>query len=91
MERVVTLPGVPSYTMELEWQYMNTDFVVRHEYLTYDYNSFIADVGGYLGLLLGYSILSIYEFLGSCTCKTFKAFDGLKARNVLKTSFERRI
>ena len=76
MQRVDTLTGVPSYTMELEWQYMNTDFVVRHEYLTYDINSFIADVGGYLGLLLGWSILSIYEFLGNCTQKVSKPLVG---------------
>ena len=32
---------------------------VREEYLIYDASSFIADVGGFLGLLLGYSIFSI--------------------------------
>ncbi len=32
----------------------------REEYLLYDYNSFIADVGGYLGLLLGHSMLSLF-------------------------------
>ena len=31
------------------------------EYIVYDTGSFIADVGGYLGLLLGYSLLSIYQ------------------------------
>merc|ERR1712061_542020 len=31
------------------------------EYIVYDIYSFIADVGGYLGLLLGYSLLSIYQ------------------------------
>ena len=91
MERVSTLTGVPSYTMELKWQYMNTDFVIRHEYLTYDNNSFIADVGGYLGLLLGYSVLSIYELLGNCTCKTYKAFGVWNIQNVLKTSSVQRI
>ncbi len=29
--------------------------------MIYDENSLIADVGGYLGLLLGYSALSIYQ------------------------------
>ena len=38
---------------------------VKREYLTYDYNAFIADVGGYLGLLLGHSILSFYDGLTS--------------------------
>ena len=31
----------------------------REEYLIYDEWSFIADVGGYMGLLLGYSLLSL--------------------------------
>ena len=86
MQRVDTLNGVPSYTMVLAWQYMNTDYIVRHEYLTYDRNSFIADVGGYLGLLLGYSILTISELLGKCASKTFDAFLRLKARNILRLS-----
>lgn len=49
--------------MAIEWEYMNSDYIVRQEYLTYDINSFIADVGGYLGLLLGHSLFSIYEWL----------------------------
>ena len=76
MQRVDTLTGVPSYTMELEWQYIDTDFVVLNEYLTYDSNDFIADVGGYLGLLLGYSIFSIYESLRNCTQKLTKLILG---------------
>ena len=31
----------------------------REEYMIYDEWSFIADVGGYMGLLLGYSLLSL--------------------------------
>ena len=34
---------------------------LNEEYLVYDYNNFIADIGGYLGLLLGHSIFSIYS------------------------------
>ena len=58
--------------MVLEWEYMNSDYVVRQEYLTYDINSFIADVGGYLGLLLGHSLLSIYEWLMKWIGKAIK-------------------
>ena len=36
------------------------------QYLVYDWNSFIADVGGYLGLMLGQSIYGIYEILTKC-------------------------
>ena len=34
---------------------------VRKQYVIYDFNSFIADVGGFMGLLLGFSLLSIYD------------------------------
>ncbi len=32
---------------------------LREQYFTYDADSFVADVGGYMGLLLGHSLLSI--------------------------------
>lgn len=37
------------------------EFKVETEVYTYDGNSFIADVGGFLGLLLGMGILNIYD------------------------------
>ena len=40
------------------------------QYYIYDQNSFIADVGGYLGLLLGQSIYGIYEVLFAVFHKT---------------------
>ena len=33
----------------------------RKQYIIYDTDSFVADVGGYMGLLLGYSIMSLYN------------------------------
>ena len=41
--------------------YNRGEFDLTEEFYIYDYTSFIADVGGYLGLLLGYSLLSIYQ------------------------------
>ena len=35
----------------------------KKQYVVYDFNSFIADVGGFMGLLLGFSLLSIYDEL----------------------------
>ena len=35
------------------------------EYLLYDFDSFLADVGGYLGLLLGQSLYGIYQIVAS--------------------------
>ena len=37
----------------------------RKQYIIYDTDSFIADVGGYMGLLLGYSIMSLYNEIES--------------------------
>ena len=37
------------------------NYEVTNEYYTYDENSFIADVGGYLGLFLGFSLLSFFD------------------------------
>ena len=33
------------------------------QYFIYDWNSFIADIGGYLGLLLGQSIFGMCQLL----------------------------
>ena len=35
------------------------------QYIVYDFDAFIADVGGYLGLLLGQSIYGIYEIIAN--------------------------
>ena len=36
---------------------------VKEQFFVYDGHTMIADVGGYLGLLLGQSILSVYKYL----------------------------
>ena len=36
---------------------------VKFQYEVYDFDAFIADVGGFLGLLLGQSIFGIYEII----------------------------
>ncbi len=41
----------------------DTRYMLLKQYVIYDFNSFIADVGGYLGLMLGHSILSAYHGL----------------------------
>ena len=47
--------------LQLYLYYANGRYEEKKQYLIYDYNSMIADVGGYLGLLLGYSLLSLYR------------------------------
>ena len=44
------------------WLYYGTSRItVKEQYYTYGFDSFIADIGGYLGLLLGNSILGFYD------------------------------
>ncbi len=47
----------------MEFYFSDTQFETTVEILRYDNNDVIADVGGYLGLLLGASVLSIYDVL----------------------------
>jgi hypothetical protein len=47
--------------MRIFLYYPSGNYVVAREYDTYDLSSFIGDVGGYLGLCLGMSILSFYD------------------------------
>ena len=47
-------------TMHLIFLFEDGSYQLHEEYIVYDVDDFIADVGGYLGLLLGHSILSIY-------------------------------
>ena len=42
-------------------QIVDKSFIEEEQYYVYTFNNFIADVGGYMGLLLGSSILSIYD------------------------------
>ena len=49
------------------------------QYIIYDWNNFVADVGGYLGLLLGQSVYGMYEILTNC--HSYRALaDWLKER-----------
>ena len=57
---VKTWPQWNNPTMTLVFQFEDGSYDVREEYIVYDTSNFIADVGGYLGLLMGHSILSIY-------------------------------
>ena len=50
------------------WLYISmrdTSYVEEEQYVIYDLNSFIADVGGYMGLLLGSSVLSLFDEIES--------------------------
>ena len=47
--------------LALEIVVPNGRYEEREQYIVYDSDSFIADVGGFLGLLLGHSMLSLYQ------------------------------
>ena len=51
--------------VQLSWHFDRGEYEEKKEYLTYDTNSFVADFGGYLGLLLGHSVLSFYRVFQS--------------------------
>ena len=41
--------------------YANGRYRIGSQLYTYDFNTYVADFGGYLGLLLGYSIVSFFD------------------------------
>ena len=53
--------GETTRSLKVYPHFLNGRYEDKEQYIIYDYNSMIADVGGYMGLLLGYSLLSVYE------------------------------
>ncbi len=47
--------------VKVQVEYKTGAYRVREQHLIYDLNSFIRDVGGFIGLLLGHSIYSMYS------------------------------
>lgn len=58
------------------FQFSRTIYERQEQVYTYGRSSFLADLGGYLGLLLGFSCFTLYEITrGACSkfAKTGKA------------------
>ena len=58
--------------LHLEFRILDSSTKVEEQYILYEMDSFIADVGGYMGLLLGISLLSIYRAAEDCAKRTFR-------------------
>ncbi len=54
--------GETGRQIRLRFFFKTGRYEVREQYYVYDQDSFIVDVGGYLGLLLGHSIYSSVVF-----------------------------
>ena len=53
----------PPYDLHLEFKIIKGSHKEEEQYIIYDFNSFIGESGGIMGLCLGYSVLSLYEEL----------------------------
>ena len=58
--------------LHLEFRILDNSYKVEEQYLLYQMDSFIADVGGYMGLLLGVSLLSLYKATDLCMRKILR-------------------
>ena len=65
----------------------NVEYPFWLQYWLYDFDAFIADVGGYLGLLLGQSLFGVYQTMSQCF-EGKKLFNSMlaKARSLCKRS-----
>jgi hypothetical protein len=57
--RVPLVAGLTTVSLS----HTQADMVSEEEHYVYDGNNLVADVGGYLGLLLGASVMSLYDAL----------------------------
>ncbi len=54
--------------INLEFFFKTGRHEVMEQYLVYDYDSLMPDIGGYMGLILGYSLFTFAELFTEC-CK----------------------
>ena len=73
---------IPVYSSEeacelhLQFRMVDSSYKEEEQYILYEVDSFFADVGGYMGLLLGSSLLSLYmameSFMKKLLCHPLK-------------------
>ena len=79
------------YDTHLDFRMMVGSYQEMEQYLLYDSDSFIADVGGFMGLLLGFSVLSIYNEIVDILldkCKLVGIFGKTQTREMTKENRE---
>ena len=79
------------YDTRLDFRMMAGSYQEMEQYLLYDSDSFIADVGGFMGLLLGFSVLSIYNEIVDTLldkCKLVGIFGKTQTREMTKENRE---
>ena len=58
--------------LHLQFRILDSSYEEKEQYMIYDMDSFVADIGGYMGLLLGSSLLSLYMTLEAALKKFFR-------------------
>ena len=61
-------------TADLRFSYLSNHFLSKEQYYTFTNADLFSDIGGYLGLFLGHSILTYYDFFKILTLKVWWVF-----------------
>ena len=67
--------------MSVNFMLSSLDILSRAEERIYTFSSFLAELGGALGLFLGFSFIMIWDTMKSVICKLLKWFKGSKYVN----------
>ncbi len=59
----------PPGTTNVEFWYDSNNYVEQTHYYAYGIRDLVADIGGYLGLLLGHSVLNFYDGARALCCR----------------------
>ena len=65
VDKIENTDWIQDWVSEIHIEANQEGIVERREYLTYDVTDLIADLGGYLGLLLGWSLLGISLYISN--------------------------
>ena len=75
-------------TLAIMLRILSSKHEVREHYRIYDGNSYFADFGGFLGLLLGHSLFGIYCLVENCIFAGLNRFFQSKKKHLKKKRAE---